>query len=138
MFRRTTSGARFETVAAAWGGLPPAIALIATNTQPQALRLVICVLAFAVGGFLCGIRAGNRRARHGLVAGMIGVGIYAVFVGLTRVAGALGVGPDPLSIAPSEPGPLALLVGAGMVACAAASAAVGAMLGSAGASRLGV
>jgi hypothetical protein len=137
MFRRTSSGARFETVAAAWGGLVPAIALIVTNTQPEVLRLVIATVAFAIGGFLCGVRAHNRRAFHGVVAALIGVGIYLAFIGLTHAASAVGIGPEPFDIEPSEPARFAVLVGVGVVTSGLVAALVGSMLSSAGASRIG-
>ncbi|MDH3228021.1 MAG: hypothetical protein OEM67_13170 [Thermoleophilia bacterium] len=137
MFRRTSAGTRFETVAAAWGGLVPAIALIATSTQPEVLRLVIAMVAFAIGGFLCGIRATNRRAAHGVVAALIGVGIYVAFIGVTHVASWVGIGPEPFGIEPSEPARLAILVGVGVVTSGLAGALAGLMLSSAGASRIG-
>ena len=137
MFRPISSGARFEIIAATWGGIVPALVLMATNTQPLGLRVALAVLAFAFGGFLAGVRATGRRPLHGIVGAIIGIVIYLVFIGLTRVASAVGIGPDGFSVAPSGPGRFALLSVAGIAASALAARAVGVLLGSAGATRLG-
>jgi hypothetical protein len=132
MFRRTSSGLRFEPVAAAWGGLVPAIALIVTSTQPETLRLVVAVVAFAVGGFLCGIRADNRRTLHGAAAALIGIAIYVAFIALTHVASWIGIGPDPLDLEPSEPVRMLILIGVGTLTSALAAAFVGSRLSASG------
>ncbi len=137
MFRRTSAGARFETVAAAWGGLVPAIALIVTSTQTEVVRLAIAIVAFAVGGFLCGIRADNRRALHGAVAALIGIGMYVAFIALTHAADLLGLGPDPFSLEPADPRGMTVLVVVGVITSSLAAAFVASRLSSGGTTRIG-
>jgi len=137
MFQRARSGSRFEMIAAAWGALPPAIALMALSPFSDAVIFSGSLLAFFAGGFLAGIRATRARVVHGAAAALLGVGVYLCFIALTRAVSLLSSTPEPVSLEPSDPARFAILVVAGVALAAAGAFGAGALLSSSGASRLG-
>ena len=137
MFPSVTSGSRFEVIAAAWGGLPPAIVLMALNPLSDPVIFVGSLLAFGVGGCRTGVRAVRSRAIHGIAAGVVGVAVSLAFIALTRVLSVVSGTPDPLSLAPSDPARFLLLVVAGVLMSGLGAIGAGALLSSPGATRLG-
>lgn len=137
MFRRTRSGTRFEAIAAAWGALPSAVALMALNSLPDPAIFVGALIGFAAGGFLAGVRATRRRAMHGAVSAVLGVLIYLAFIGMTRVLSISSSAPDALAVHPSDPAHFGLLVAAGVLMGTAGAMVAGSLLASPGATRLG-
>lgn len=96
---RRRGASRLDPIAAAWGGLVGAIGLMTGSRRELASRLVITCAAFAIGGFLAGVRTIDRRAAHAVASWAAGHGLWIAFVVLAAVADALG-GPDPPSLTP--------------------------------------
>lgn len=113
---RRRGASRLDPIAAAWGGLVGAIGLMTGSRREMASRLLIAGVAFAVGGFLAGVRTIDRRAAHAVAACVVAYALYVVFVVIAAVADWLG-GPDPPSLIP---GGLVDTVTAGGVAVASA------------------
>lgn len=96
---RRRGASRLDPIAAAWGGLVGAIGLMTGSRREMASRLVITCAAFAVGGFLAGVRTIDRRAAHALASWAVGHAMWVGFVVLSAIADGLG-GPDPPSLTP--------------------------------------
>jgi hypothetical protein len=85
--------ARIDLIAAAWGGLACAVAMMAGSARDLPVRVAIVAVGFYIGGFLSGVRATTRRMLHGVAAWALGYGLYAVFLVLTAALDLVG-GPD--------------------------------------------
>ncbi|MCC6832706.1 MAG: hypothetical protein IT200_15295 [Thermoleophilia bacterium] len=96
---RRRGASRLDPIAAAWGGLVGAIGLMTGSRAELASRLVITCAAFAVGGFLAGVRTIDRRAAHAVASWGVGHALWVVFVLLAAIADGLG-GPNPPSLVP--------------------------------------
>lgn len=96
---RRRGASRLDPIAAAWGGLVGAIGLMTGSRRELAARLVITCAAFAVGGFLAGVRTIDRRAAHAVASWIAGHALWVAFVVLAALADVLG-GPDPPSLIP--------------------------------------
>lgn len=99
----TSPAARIDTIAVAWGGLVASVGLMAGAGRDWPLRLTAAGLAFAVGGFLAGVRAPGRRAAHAAGAWALAYVLDAAFVALARIIDALG-GPDAPALVPGSAG----------------------------------
>jgi hypothetical protein len=99
---------RIDPIPVTWGGLVASIGLMAGAGRDWPVRLAAAALAFGVGGFLAGVRAGARRPAHALLAAVAAYVIHACFVALARIIDALG-GPDapPLSAGSGRDGMIA-------------------------------
>ena len=91
--RRSDVAARFDLIAAAWGGVVASIGLMAGSGRDWPARLTAAALSFGLGGFLAGVRAAARRPAHAAAAWVAAYVIHACFVLLARVIDRLG-GPD--------------------------------------------
>lgn len=96
---RRRAPSRLDPIAATWGGLVAAVGLMAGTGRDWPLRLTAAAVAFALGGFLAGVRASARRPAHALAAAVVGYLLHAVYVALTRIVDAFA-GPDPPALAP--------------------------------------
>lgn len=99
---RSGGATRLDPIAAAWGGLVGAIGLLSGSGRELPARVLIVLVAFAVGGFLAGVRAIARRQAHALAAVVVAYGLGAAFVVVAAVADLLG-GPNPPSFIPHGP-----------------------------------
>lgn len=91
--RRAAVTARLDPIAATWGGLVASVGLMAGAGRDWPARLTAGALAFALGGFLAGVRAAARRPTHAAAAWAAAYVIHACFIVLANVIDSLG-GPD--------------------------------------------
>lgn len=82
-----------------WGGLAGSIGLMVGGGRDWPLRLLASAAAFAVGGFLAGVRASARRPAHGVAAWLAAYVIHAAFILLATFIDLVG-GPDAPSLMP--------------------------------------
>ena len=88
-------------MAVGWGGLVAAIGLLVAAERDTLMRVVIVALAFAFGGFLAGVRAGEWRPVHGALAAVAAFAFHALFVLVGSLVDLVG-GPDAPPFAPGE------------------------------------
>lgn len=115
---RRRGASRLDPFAAAWGGLVGAIGLMTGSRRELAARLIIVAVAFALAGFLAGVRTISRRAAHAGAAWAVAHVLHLAFVVLAAVADVLG-GPGAPSVVPGGLGATVL------TAAVALSAALG-------------
>lgn len=96
---RSPSAAALDAIAISWGGLVASIGLMAGGNRDWPLRLAAGAAAFAVAGFLAGVRASSRRVAHALAAAVAGYAIHAAFIAIATVIDGLG-GPDAPALVP--------------------------------------
>ncbi len=118
---RRRGASRLDPIAAAWGGLVGAIGLMTGSRRELAVRLLIVGAAFALGGFLAGVRTIGRRAAHAAAAWGVALGLYVAFVVMSAIADILG-GPDPPSVKPGGWGATLLTAAVGLLAALAGGA----------------
>jgi hypothetical protein len=88
--RRPNATARFDLIAATWGGLVASTGLMAGAGRDWPARLTAAALSFALGGFLAGVRAAARRPLHAAAAWVAAYVIHACFIVIARLIEALG------------------------------------------------
>lgn len=88
--RPSGATARLDMIAVVWGGLVASIGLMAGAGRDWPARLIAAALTFALGGFLAGVRAANRRLVHALAAWAAAYVIHACFIALARLIDTLG------------------------------------------------
>lgn len=101
--RRSTVTERIDPIAATWGGLAGAIGLMVGSGRDWPLRLIAAAIAFALGGFLAGVRASSRRLAHGVAAWFAAYVIHAAFIVIATLVDALG-GPAAPTLMPGGGG----------------------------------
>jgi hypothetical protein len=97
------SPSRLDLVAVGWGGLAASVGLMAGASRDWPLRLAASAVSFAVGGLLCGIRAGGRRRAHAVAAWAAAYLIDGAFVIVARALDAAG-GPAAPALVPGGRG----------------------------------
>ena len=83
--RPSAAAPRLDMIAVVWGGLVASIGLMAGAGRDWPARLIVAALSFAVGGFLAGVRAANRRILHAFAAWFAAYVIHACFIALARL-----------------------------------------------------
>ena len=116
------ASARNDPIAAAWGGLACAVALMVATPRDLPLRVAIVAVGFFIGGFLAGVRAASRRMLHGAGGWAFGYALYAGFIVLTVAADLVGGPHRPDAF----PGGMSPGLGVALIALAAALAGGGA------------
>ena len=81
---------RLDMIAVVWGGLVASIGLMAGSGRDWPARLIAAALSFALGGFLAGVRAANRRLMHAVAAWVAAYLIDACFIALARLIDTFG------------------------------------------------
>ena len=88
--RPSATAARLDMIAVVWGGLVASIGLMAGAGRDWPARLIAAALSFAIGGFLAGVRAANRRLMHAFAAWFAAYVIHACFIALARLIDTFG------------------------------------------------
>ncbi len=97
-----------DLIGASWGGLVASVGLLAGSGRDLPVRLGALAVAFAVGGFISGARARDKRVRHAAVAFVMAFVIYAAFIGLAHVIHRAG-GSAPPELVPTDDDQQALM-----------------------------
>lgn len=96
---RSKTTARIDPIAAGWGGLVGAIGLMVSADRGWFLQGALLAVAFLVGGYLAGVRAGGRRVAHGAASWVAAHLLHVAFIAAAAVIDLFG-GPDPPALAP--------------------------------------
>ncbi|MFN8108904.1 MAG: hypothetical protein U0Y82_03540 [Thermoleophilia bacterium] len=115
---RRAGAAWFDPIPAAWGGLVGAIGVMVGGGHSMPIRLSIAVVAYALGGFLAGVRAGTRRLPHALAGWVVSIAIALAFVLLSAAAHVFGADSE-AELLPGGAGATLTTLAVGLAGCAA-------------------
>lgn len=102
-------------MAVGWGGLVGTIGLAASSGSPVWVRAVAVIAAFAVGGFLSGVRTLDHRVANALAAWVFAWLLWGAICLVLWIVAVSG-GPSDPEFAPGGDGAALLITGASLVA----------------------
>jgi len=105
-------------MAVGWGGLIAAVGLLIAAERGSTVRIAALVVAFALGGFLAGVRAEELRLLHAAVAAVAAYAFYGLFVLIGHLVDFLS-GPASPSFMPGDNGEWGIAAAAALVAAMA-------------------